>query len=97
VVELADVLVVEGSKLQLHQHMAFEDAVVEDEIDEAVRVSDQDALLAGLETKAVTHLQQKALQAVEQLVFEDRFGHHLGALQAQELEDVRIADDVPRQ
>ena len=62
-VELADVLVAELLDFQIDQHMALEDAVIEDEIDEAVGVADEDALLAGLETEAVAQFEQEILRA----------------------------------
>src|SRR6478736_5503727 len=91
-VELAEVLVAEGGDLELKQDVALQDAVVEDEVDEAVRVADQDALLPSFEAEAVTKLEQELLQLVEQCVFQVRFGHHLLGLHAQEFEDVWITN-----
>src|SRR5262249_9180963 len=76
--------------------MALQDAMVEDQIDEAVRVADQDPLLPGLEAEAVTELEQEILQTVQELVLEMRLAHHLPGLQSEELEDVRIANGLVR-
>ena len=56
-VELAEVLVAERLGFQFHKDMALEHAVIEDEIHEEMFVADEDALLPGLEAKAVAHLQ----------------------------------------
>ena len=44
-------------KLQLHQNVALEDAVVKNQVDKAARFSNQDALLLRLQAKAVAQLQ----------------------------------------
>lgn len=46
-VHLADVAMVEGPGLQIDDHEALEDVVVEDDIDVVVRPIDRDALLAA--------------------------------------------------
>ena len=66
--------------------MALEHAVVEDEVHEEVLVADDDALLPGLEAKAVAHF--------EQGVFEIGLAHDIAGAQAEKLEDVGIADDL---
>ena len=57
-----------------------------------MRVADQDTLLPGLEPESVTELEQEFLQLVQKQVLEMRFAHHLPRPQAEELEDIRIAD-----
>jgi len=47
--------------LKFDQHMAFKDAVLKDQIDKVMGISDQDALLPGLETEAMPHFQQEFL------------------------------------
>ena len=49
-VDLAEVFVAELIDLQFHQHMAFQDAVIDHQIDKAARAADQDAfyVTAGL-------------------------------------------------
>ena len=78
-------------ELELDEDMAFEDAVVEHQIDETVLVADQDALLAGFEAEAVPQFKEELLEVVEKLLFEVRLAHYLSGFQAEELEDVRIA------
>jgi hypothetical protein len=41
--------------------MAFQDAMVEDQVNEAVRIADQDPLLPRLEAEAVTEFEQELL------------------------------------
>ena len=65
--------------------------MVEHQIDEAVLVADQDALLASFEAEAVPEFQEEFLEMVEKLLFEVRFANDLARFQAQELEDVRVA------
>ena len=60
-VELADVLVAELFEFQFYQHVALQDSVVEDQVDESVGIADQDALLPGLETEAVAEFEQEFL------------------------------------
>jgi hypothetical protein len=74
-VELADVLVIELFEIQLDQHVALEEAMVEDEVYEVVGVVEQNPLLACFETETVPQLQQKILESVQQLVFQMRLAH----------------------
>jgi len=93
-VELAEVFVLEGIVFQFDQHVALEDAMVEDEIDEEVFAADQQAFLPGFEAEAVAEFEQEVLQPVEQRVFALAFAHHFARLEAEELEDVGVADEV---
>ena len=52
-VELAELLVREGVDFEVDEDVAFEHAVVEDEVDEVVFVTDEEAFLSGFETEAV--------------------------------------------
>lgn len=65
-IKLTKVFVAERIYLQFDQDMALEDAVVEDQVHETVRVANEDALLAGFETEPVSKFEQKSLQSVEQ-------------------------------
>ena len=91
-VELAQVLVAKFVDLQFHQHMAFQDAVVEDQIDEAPGSAVGDALLLRLQAEAMAQLQQEFAQMVQQGRFKIGFGHRFAGAQAEKLEDVRVAD-----
>ena len=68
--------------------------MVEDEVDEEMFVSDEDAFLPGLEAEAVAQLEEEVLKAIQQGVFEVGLGHDITGTQSEELEDVGIADDV---
>ena len=59
--------------------------------------SNEDALLPGFEAEAVAHFQEELLQAVEQGVFQVGLAHGVLGAQAEELEDVGIADDLAGQ
>jgi hypothetical protein len=93
-VELAEMFVAEGIRLEFHQDVALEHAVVKDEVDEEVFVADEDALLPGLEAEAMTQLEKEILESIQQGVFQVRLGHDIPGTQAEELEDVGIPDDV---
>lgn len=93
-IELAEMFVAEGIGLEFHEDVALEDAVVEDEVDEEMFVSDEDAFLPGLEAEAVAQLEEEVLKAIQQGVFEVGLGHDITGTQSEELEDVGIADDV---
>ncbi|CCU84141.1 hypothetical protein PHOSAC3_120758 [Mesotoga infera] len=60
-VELSEVFVIKGLDLQLHQHMALKDAVVENQVNETVCITDQDPLLAGFKAESVAKLQKEIL------------------------------------
>ena len=45
--------VAEVFQFQLHEHMAFEDAMIENQIDEVVRIADKDAFLPQATRKSV--------------------------------------------
>ncbi len=76
--------------------MALEDAVVEHQIHEAVVVTDQDALLAGLETEAVPKLKQEFLEVVQELVLKVGLAYDLARLEPEKLEDVGVANGQRR-
>ena len=52
-IELAQVFMLEAGHLELDQHMALQDTMVEDQVDETVRMADEDAFLARLEAETV--------------------------------------------
>ena len=57
-IELAQVLMPECVVLEFNEHMAFEDAVVEHQINKEVVAADEQALLPRLEAEAVAQFQQ---------------------------------------
>ena len=92
-IELAEVFVAEGLGFQFNEDVALEHAVVKHEIDEEVFAANENALLPGFEAEAVAHFQEKILKAIKQRVFEVGLAHGVLGAQAEELEDVGIADD----
>ena len=68
--ELHGVRTVEFLRLQLDEDVAFQDAVVEDEVDALVGVVDQDLLLPSLKTEAGAHFEDEILQVVADPLFQ---------------------------
>jgi hypothetical protein len=93
-VELTEVLVGEGGRFEFDQDMALENPVIEDQVHKEMLVADEEALLPGFETEAMSHFEEKVLESIQQGVFEVRLAHDIAGAQAEELEDVRIADDL---
>jgi hypothetical protein len=63
--------------------VALEYAIVKDHVDETVGVADQDPLLARFEAEAVSELEQKLFELVEQRCFEIGLGHDVLGLDAE--------------
>ena len=82
--------------LEVDQHVAPQEAVVEHQVDEKVTVIEAETLLACLEEEALSQLQQKLLKSVDDRGFQVAFGVGGPLLQAQELQDHRILDQVRR-
>ena len=61
-----------------------------------VFASNEHALLPGFEAEAVAHFQENLLKAIKQRVFEIGLAHSLLGAEAEDLEDVWIADDLMR-
>ena len=59
-----------------------------------VFASNEHALLPGFEAEAVAHFQEKLLKVIKQRVFEIGLAHSLLGAEAEDLEDVGIADDL---
>jgi hypothetical protein len=84
----------EGSDFQLNEDVAFEDAMVEDEIDKEVFLADEDALLAGLEAKAMAEFEEEAVEVVEKGGFEIGLLDGEVIWEAEELEGVEVLREV---
>ena len=82
----------EAGYLEIDQHMALQDTMVEDQVDETVRIADEDAFLARLEAETVAEFDQECLQLVELRVFEMRLSHRFLRTEAQELEHVGVSN-----
>ena len=91
-VELAQVLVGEPIAFELGDHVALEDAVIKDEVDEEMITTDQDTALPRFETESTTEFEQDFFQPIEEGALESGFIHHLLGMNTQELEHVGIAD-----
>lgn len=83
-------------ELQVDEHIAAQQAVVEDEIDEEMVLVEGEALLPGLEEKAFAQLQQKLFEPVNDGGFQVGFGIASFLVKAEEFQDVRLFEDVRR-
>ena len=59
-----------------------------------ILIAEEEAFLPGLEAEAVAHLEKEILKTVEQGIFEVGLAHDIAGAQAEEFEDVGIADDL---
>lgn len=64
----------ELAKLEVDQHVAAQQAVVEHQIDEKVVVAKAESLLPGLEQEAFAQFEQKPLDLVDDRSLKVRFG-----------------------
>ena len=91
-VELAEVFVAELVYFQLDEHMALENALIEDEVHEAACLADDNPLLPRLETETMAQFQEKILQLVEQGILQVGFAHGLLWPKAEKLENIRVTN-----
>jgi len=82
--------VAELFKLQLYQHVALENAVVKDEVNEVVGVTNQNPLLAGFKAKTVAQFEQKILKLIKKLVLQMRLAHHFFWFETKEFEHIGV-------
>ena len=71
---LAQVLVREFSDLQIDQHVAAKQPVIEDQIDKEMLLVEGEAFLPGLEEKALAQLQKEMFQLVDDCYLQIGFG-----------------------
>lgn len=93
-VELARVLVAEGTDLEFDEDVALEDAVVEDEVDEEVVVADEESLLAGFEAEAVAEFEEEGLEVIEEGGFEFLLLDGEVGREAEEFEGVEVLGEM---
>lgn len=93
-VDLADVLMGEFGGLEVDDDEAFQDVVVEDEIEVEVAGLGADAHLAGDEGEAMAHFQQEALELGDDGGLDFRLGGSWLFRQTEEFQDVGIFDEV---
>ena len=84
----------EVARLEVDEHEAAHEVVVEDEVDEEVAPVHGDTLLTRLKREAAPKLQQKALQVRDERGLDVRLAELLVLGDAEELEHVRVSDDV---
>ena len=93
-VHLADVVVLHVAQLQVDEHKAAQDAVVEDQIDLVMAVVDRHPVLPANEGEALAEFQKKGLEVVAEHGFELGFGNLIRLGNFQELEHVGFAQQV---
>ena len=75
-VQLRGIFMTEAVYFQFHYYMAFQNAVVEYKVSEAIVLVYQYAFLTGFEAEAVSHFKQEILQVVKyrllQIVFSNQ-------------------------
>jgi len=87
-VHLAGVAVAEWTGFEVEQNMTTQMAMVENEINVIMLVTDSNAALPGLEEKARAEFEEEFLQVVEQGRFEIAFGVLRQFGEAGEFEDI---------
>ena len=91
---LAQVRVRQTAELQINQHITPQQPVVEHEVHEEVLAVKREPLLPGLEQKTLAQLQQEPLDLAEDRGFEVRFGIPRLLVEAEELQDQRLFQQV---
>ena len=93
-VDLADVLMCELGGLEVDDDEAFQDVVIEDEIEVEVAGLGTDAHLAGDEGEAMAHFQEEALELGDDGGLDSGLGCGWIFRQAEEFQDVGILDEI---
>jgi len=88
------VLGLEAADLELDDHESPQGVVVEEQVQEELLAADDERFLAAVEREAGTELDQKALDVVDQRLFEFAFAGVLGKFE--EVEDVGVLGRVQR-
>jgi len=91
---LPQVLVRELAELEIHQHEAAQQAVVEDQVDIEVIAVEGEPLLARHEAEALAQLQQERLDAVDDRLLQLALSPLRSLVEPQELEHERLLDHV---
>ena len=82
------------AELQVDQHMALEDAVVENKVKVEVLVLIPHELLPGDKAKAPTKLQQKFLQLIDQRLLQIGFPQRRIVFQIEEIQHIGAFDEI---
>jgi hypothetical protein len=83
-------------QLQVDQHIAAQQAVVEHQVQIVVVAVEREPLLAGFEQEALTQLQQEILQSVDDGLLQVRLRIATFFFQPQELQNIRLLEEVFR-
>ena len=86
----------EAVDLEVDNHMAFQDAVVENEVGLEIVLVNEDPLLSGLEAEAATHLHEYHLEMVENGGFQLALSIDVLRRQPQEFKRHGVVDDFVR-
>jgi hypothetical protein len=81
---------------EINQDEATQDAMVEDEVDPIVGVSNGDAVLASDEGEALAEFQQEGLEVVAESGFQVRLGQDVRLLDLEEFENEVFTENVGR-
>ena len=91
---LPQVLVVELVKLEIDQHVAAQQPVVEDEIDEKMIFIESKTLLPGLEKKPLAEFKQKLFEPVDDGTLQVGLGILRLLVEAEEFKDIRFLEQI---
>ena len=91
---LAEVLVRELAELEIHQHEAAEQAVIEDKVDIEVIAVQRDPLLPRDKAEALAHFKEERLEPIDDGLLEIALVRGGLLLQIEELEDKGILEHV---
>ena len=84
----------EAVNLQVNDDMAFQDAVIKDEVCLEVVLIHQDAALPGFKAEPLAHLEQEVLQVVQYLVLQFALSENVLMLQSEEFQCQRVVDGM---
>lgn len=93
---LAEIAVGELADLEIDQHMALQNGVIEDEIDVKVVAIESDPLLARDKGKALAEFEQEGLQVVDESLLQSGFHEAMRFRQSEEFDHDRIFEYIQR-
>ncbi len=93
-VHFARELRLEGAELQLEGHQCLEEAMVEEQVDEILLLSEHEPMLSSDKAEAVAEFQKEGLQAADEAVLQLTLPHR--TTQAEELEVVGAFEHLLR-
>ena len=93
---LSKVLMRQFAGFEVNQNKAFQQTIIQHEINIKMVAVNRDALLSGNKTKAFAHFEQKILNVIEQSRFNIRFAQIGNIFQIQKLQNKRVFDKILR-